>query len=64
MTIGENIKNQRLKANISQKALADKLQITQSMVCQIERGSKIPSILLGRGIAEALGCSIDDLMKN
>lgn len=62
MSIGENIKKQRIENGITQFELAMKLGITQSMLCQIERGTKAVSLPLGRDIAECLGCSIDNLI--
>lgn len=35
--------------------------IGQPMMAQIERGSKIPNMVLGRDIARVLGCKIEEL---
>lgn len=32
------------------------------MLCQIERGTKVPSLPLGKEIADALGCGVEDLL--
>lgn len=61
MSIGTNVKTKRLKLGMTQKVLADKVNVDQSLICQIERGSKTPNLLLGKEIADALGCRIDDL---
>ena len=61
MSIGEFIRMKRLEAGYTQSALAEKVGIGQSMIAQIERGGKIPSMLLGKAIAQALECSILDL---
>lgn len=62
MSIGENIRRLREEQNLCQEELADMLRVSRSMVSQLERGTKIPTLLLGRDIAEALHCSIYDLL--
>ncbi len=64
MSVGENIKRIREQNGSSQIELAERVGITQSMLCQIERGTKNPSLQVGKAIADILGCKIDDLMKN
>lgn len=61
MSIGENIKELRLKRGMEQYKLAELVGVSPPMVSQIERGTKIPSMLLGAEIAKALGCEINDL---
>ena len=61
MSIGENIRRIREKKNITQKELAAKVFVGNSMICQIERGTKVLTVPLGKAIADALGCSLDDL---
>lgn len=61
MNIGQNIKEKRLALNMSQKELADLVQVKQSMICQIERGTKAPSLPLSVEIAKALQCHVGDL---
>ena len=63
MNIGANLKRLREAANISQTDLAKKVNVSQAMICQIERGSKSMPITLGAAIAEALGCELLDLVK-
>ena len=41
MNIGMNIKNRREKLGITQKQMAENLSLTQSMIAQVERGTKI-----------------------
>lgn len=64
MNIGRNIKLMRIKAGLQQVELAEKLGISQSMICQIERGTKACSMQLGAEIAEVLGCKIGDLLQD
>lgn len=61
MSIGECIKEKRVAFGYSQERLAKIIGIGQPMMAQIERGSKVPNMLLGKSIAEALECKIEDL---
>lgn len=63
MNIGRNIKLMRIKAGLQQVELAEKLGISQSMISQIERGTKACSMQLGAEIAGVLGCKIGDLLQ-
>ena len=62
MSIGENIKRLRTKCNLSQLELAEQVGVIQSMIAQIERGSKVQTMPLGKEIATALKCGIEELM--
>ena len=61
MSIGENIKKLREERNLTQKQLAEKLNISQAMIAQIERGTKGLSMALGKEIADYFNCSIEEL---
>lgn len=61
MNIGANIRHMREEQKLSQVELAHKLGVSQSMLCQIERGSKSPSLPLSVEIAAALGCELEQL---
>lgn len=63
MSVGENIKRKRIAMGLSQEELAEAVQVAQSMICQIERGSKVPTITLARDIAKELQCSLDDFVE-
>lgn len=63
MSIGTNIKEKRLELGMTQKELAERVSVDQSMICQIERGTKAPSLPLGIEIAAALKCRIEDLVS-
>lgn len=64
MSIGENIKRLRTNLNLKQTELAKKVGVTPSMITQIERGSKVPSMPLGKAIANALNCDINELYED
>jgi transcriptional regulator with XRE-family HTH domain len=54
MTTGEAIKNARIKANMTQAALAEKLNVTPQNISQYERDIKNPKIETLQKIASAL----------
>ena len=62
MNVGMNIKAKREEVGMQQVELAAKVGVSQSMICQIERGTKACTMQLGAEIAEALGCAIGDLL--
>ena len=45
MSIGENIKNLRLRNDMTQEELGNKVGVTISMISQIERGTSLESKL-------------------
>lgn len=49
-----NIKEKREKLGISQKALAKKVGISQSFLCDIEQGRCKPSLVTALKLAKAL----------
>lgn len=63
MSVGENIKAKRHAASMTQEELASAVGIGQSMIAQIERGSKVPNLILGRDIAKVLQCDLNDLVR-
>lgn len=64
MNISGNIRRKREEAGVTQAELATKVGVTQSMLCQIERGTKACSMPLGAEIARALGCKIEDILDD
>lgn len=63
MSIGENIKARRQAMGMTQEDLACAVGLGRSMVAQIERGSKVPNMILGRDIAKVLKCGMDALLE-
>lgn len=61
MTIGEKIRSRREERGITQVELSKTLEISQPMLAQIERGTKVPSMPLGKRIAEVLECKLEEL---
>ena len=63
MNFGTNVKKGRKKAKMTQAELASAASATPSMINQIEKGIKNPSVLVGFEIAKALGTTVDELCK-
>lgn len=64
MSIGSNVKRYRLEKNMTQAQLADAVCVRQSMIAQIERGSKIPTLPLSKAIVDVLGIQIEQLLDD
>ena len=63
-TIGENIKKYRNKLGISQDILSKKVNLAFHTIAKIEAGATpTPTIDTVKKIADALGVSLDILMK-
>lgn len=52
----------RIKAGLSQAAVAERLGITAASVCQWETGKNLPRTSLLRDIAALYGCTVDELL--
>lgn len=63
MSLGENIKTRRKEKGLSQEELAERVLVSTPMICQIERGTRNPSLQLGKAIADVLGCTVDELLS-
>lgn len=63
MSVGENIARMRENKGITQMELAEAIGVTQSMIGQIERGTKLPSVILANVIAKELGGDIRDIVQ-
>jgi transcriptional regulator with XRE-family HTH domain len=63
MTIGDLLKLRRKALGLTQVELADKANVAQSMISQIERG-KSDNVTIGnlRSLAAALDCTVVDLL--
>lgn len=62
MSTGEEIRKARRKAGLSQRALADKLGVSASMIGQYENEMRSPKFETADRIADALGVSVFDLI--
>lgn len=61
MNAGENIKSARLKRNLTQKEVAQKLGVKQAMISSWERGFRSPKFDTLQKLSEAIGCDIFEL---
>ncbi len=62
MSIGENIRHLRLDNGLSQMELARQAHVSGPMINMIERGTKVPSLLLSAELAKVLQCSVNDFL--
>ncbi len=61
--IGDGIRSRRNRAKMTQEELAETIGISVPMICQIERGSKVPTMVLGRQIVRVFKCSMEELFE-
>ena len=62
MSVGENIRRIRMEKDFTQAYVAEQAGISQAMLCQIERGTKNPSLQIGKEIADVLECPLECLL--
>ena len=62
--IGVNISNLRKRMGLTQAGLAEKVNYSDKAVSKWERGESVPDILTLVSLAEVLGVSVDDLLKD
>lgn len=62
MSIADNVAKLREKRGMTRQELADAVGVTQSMIGQIERGTKCLSVQLAAEIAQVLECSVEDFL--
>ena len=60
--LGNKIKVERIKLNLSQRELAKRVELTTSAISQIESGSFVPSLNVLLRIMDNLGMKIDNLL--
>ena len=60
--IGQRIKRERLNLSLTQRDLAQRVDVGAPHISKIEAGRESPSDELLREIAEALGCDFDELL--
>ena len=59
----ENLRRIRKEKGLTQKALGEKVDVSESMIGMIENGARNPSFELLLKLGEALDCSVDDLLR-
>lgn len=61
MNVGERVKELREQRGMTQKLLAEKIGVTPAVICQIERGTKVPNVIIAKMICDNLGVTVDYL---
>ena len=61
--LGRKLKHLRLKKNLTQKKLAEKINCTSAYICQLENGKADPSLSTLKKIANALEITIVDFFR-
>ena len=64
MRLGERIREERLKLNLTQAQLAEDLDISDTYVGQIERGERSLTLATLVRLTNRIGVSIDYLLKD
>lgn len=62
MILGKNIRERRLKLGLSGQQLAEMVGVSEPMISLTERGLKTPSVAVCAALAQALGCTLDELV--
>lgn len=60
--LGRNLRKHRKALDLSQEAFADLVGIHRTYASDMERGKRNPTIMVVEKVAEALGCSLGDLL--
>lgn len=60
MNIGDNVRRIRTERNMTQIELAERVGVSQSMINQIERGTKALNVNLAAQMAVVLECEVND----
>ena len=62
--LGKRIKEYRVKRNLTQEVLSEKVEISSVFLSQIENNKRIPSLETVYKVAKALNISIDSLFDD
>jgi transcriptional regulator with XRE-family HTH domain len=60
--MGEKLRAARVAAGMTQVQLAEKVNVQQRDISRWENGLREPGVLIVKAMAQALGCSMDDLV--
>ena len=61
--LGQNMKRIRLSKQMSQGDICRKLGVDRSYISNVESGNKNPTLSTITKLAEALGVSVDEILK-
>ena len=62
MNLGENVKSRRVALCKSTYDLARDVGVTDVTISYVERGLRRPSLMLAMKLADALGCTLTELV--
>ena len=62
MTLGKNLKDRRIKMGMTQKDLADKMNVTFQTISKWENDENEPDLATLKKLASLYGCSLDELL--
>lgn len=62
-TLGKNVRKRLVELGISQRDLAKSIRITDVSMCRYIKGERTPNVYTALKIADALNCSIYDLVE-
>lgn len=63
MSFPENLQKARKAAGVSQKELAERLQVYQKDISRWEHGERTPSVEVFAKICKVLGASADEILE-
>ena len=55
------VQDYRLKANLTQVELAEKVGVTRQTIISIEKGNYVPSVVLALRLAKVFSCPLEKL---
>lgn len=62
-TVQSQVRRLRVAQGLTQEALAEKARLSVDMVSRIERGTRVPGILVLARLARALGTGLDSVLR-
>ena len=62
MAVAQAIKEKRIEKHLSQEKLADMIDSHQVYISEIEKGKKIPSIMILYNIAKSFGMTLTEFI--
>jgi len=62
-SLGPTLRRLRLDRGLTQAQLAERADLADATLSRIERGRLVPSVVLARRLADALGVEVDELLK-
>ena len=63
MNLGEHVKSRRVALGTSTYDLARDVGVTDVTISYVERGLRRPSLMLAMKLADALGCTLTELVS-